>query len=286
MVLRFFSFCGVISLLASPVVAQFGVGNKKRGTNFQDLNELAQEQHQGKGGAMGMGMGMNGMPSMEDLAKMMDPAEMDEIIRQAMEDPEMMEMMKGFGDMDLSSAMKELANLTPEQLAQQMQEAMALFTSEDYLDTALQSQDEILKNLEASGMVSDEDLEAFRANPQKLEEEMKAAMNQLKELFNDPEAMDTATQIAQGLSDMLTDPEKMMAAMAELTDSLSDDDKIEEARLQLLANPEMAGSADLAELFGSSEMKDILNDPIAWRESVKKGKNMMFGGADGAKAEL
>ena len=37
---------------------------------------------------------------------------------------------------------------------------------------------------------------------------------------------------------MLTDPEKMMAAMAELTDSLSDDDKIEEARLQLLANPE------------------------------------------------
>ena len=265
----------------------------QRGTNFQDLNELAKEQQQGNGNhnhKMGMGMNMNGMPmpSMEDLAKMMDPAEMDEIIRQAMEDPEMMEMMKGFGDMnmDLSAAMKELANLTPEQLAQQMQEAMALFTSDDYLDTALQNQDEILKNLEASGMVSDEDLEAFRSNPQKLEQEMKAAMDQLKELFNDPEAMDTATQIAQGLSDMLTDPQKMMAAMAELTDSLSDDDKIEEARLQLLANPEMAGSADLAELFGSSEMKDILNDPIAWRESVKKGKHMMFGGADGAKAEL
>merc|ERR1712071_399698 len=155
---------------------------------------------------------------------------------------------------DLGSAMQELADLTPEKLAEQMQEAVNLFTSDSYFESALQNQEEILKNLEASGMVSEEDLEEFRANPTKLEEEM-------KELFSDPEALGTAAQIAQGLTGLLTDPEKLAEAMAELSNELTNDDKIEEARLQLLSNPDLAGNTDLAELFGSSEMKEILNDP-------------------------
>merc|ERR1712232_213164 len=165
-------------------------------------------------------------------------------------------------------------------------EAMNLFASDDYLETALSNQEEILKNLETSGMISAEDLAAFKANPEQLEQEMKAAMDQLRDLFSDPEALDAAAQIAQSLTDFLSDPSKLAEAMNELTAGLSDDDKIEEARLQLLSNPELAGNPELASLFESDEMKDILKDPVAWRESVKKGKNMMFNGVDGTKAEL
>jgi len=227
------------------------------------------------------GLGLN---SLDDFAGM-NPSDMEELIKHAMEDPEMKEIMNSL-NYDLGSAMQELADLTPEKLAEQMQEAVNLFTSDSYFESALQNQEEILKNLEASGMVSEEDLEEFRANPTKLEEEMKAAVEQMKELFSDPEALGTAAQIAQGLTGLLTDPEKLAEAMAELSNELTNDDKIEEARLQLLSNPDLAGNPDLAELFGSSEMKEILNDPVVWRESVKKGKNMMFNGVDGAKAEL
>merc|ERR1712071_195417 len=164
----------LLALMASPAVGQFGVaGGKKRGTNFQDLNEMAKEQFDNGG------LGLN---SLDDFAGM-NP-----------------------------SAMQELADLTPEKLAEQMQEAVNLFTSDSYFESALQNQEEILKNLEASGMVSEEDLEEFRANPTKLEEEMKAAVEQMKELFSDPEALGTAAQIAQGLTGLLTDPEKLAEA--------------------------------------------------------------------------
>jgi len=62
---------------------------------------------------------------------------------------------------------------------------------------------------------------------------------------------------------------------------LGDDDKIEEARLKLLEDPENAGEA-LASMFQNDEMKDILHDPIKWRESVKKGQGMLLGNQDAA----
>ena len=209
--------------------------------------------------------------------------DMNEILKHAMEDPDMKEMMNQF-DFDLEGAMAELANLTPEQLAKQMEEAMNLFTSDNYLETALENQEEILKNLETSGMMSEEELAAFRNNPQQLETEMKAAMDQLKDLFADPEAMNAATEIAQSLTGLLTDPTKLADAMAEMSAQLSDDDKIEEARLQILSNPEILGNKEMQELFGADEMKEILKDPAAWKQAIEQGKDMLF--ADGAKAEL
>lgn len=223
-----------------------------------------------------------GMASLDDLGNL-NMGDMNEILKHAMEDPEMKEMMKHL-NYDLEGAMQELANLSPADLAKQMEEAMSLFTSDNYLETALANQEEILKNLESSGMMSAEELAEFKANPQQLEQEMKAAMDQLKELFSDPEAMNAATEIAQGLTSLLTDPSKLAEAMAEMTQHLSDDDAIEEARLQILANPEILGNSDMAELFGADEMKEILHDPVAWKNAIQQGKDMLFTG--GAKAEL
>jgi len=264
-------FCGVTSLLSTPAVAQFGVGGKKRSTNFQDLNEMAKEEFDN-----------NGMASLDNLGNL-NMNDMNDILKHAMEDPEMKEMMQHL-DYDLEGAMQELANLSPEDLAKQMEDAMSLFTSEDYLETAMANQDEILKNLESSGMMSAEDLAEFKANPQQLEQEMKAAMDQLKDLFADPEAMNAATEIAQGLTGLLTDPSKLAEAMAEMTSQLSDDDAVEEARLQILANPELLGNSGMEELFAGEDMMKILKDPVAWKKAITEGKDMLF--ADGAKAEL
>lgn len=65
-----------------------------------------------------------------------------------------------------------------------------------------------------------------------------------------------------------------------MQDALADDDKIEEARLQLLNDPNMAGNKAVSDMFGSEEMKEILNDPAMWRKSVKEGQKMLMGEGD------
>jgi hypothetical protein len=100
--------------------------------------------------------------------------------------------------------------------------------------------------------------------------------------LNDPESLNAALSMMSGMMDMLGDPESAMKKLADTySNELNDDAKIEEARLQLLANPEMAENPMLASLFGDEDMKDILNDPIKWRNQVKKGQEMLLGGGAG-----
>merc|ERR1711862_842244 len=104
-----------------------------------------------------------------------------------------------------------------------------------------------------------------------------------KDMFSDPEAMKTVTDIAKGITDVLKNPDKLVDAMNsmsgydEVFKDLEDDDKIEEARLQLLKDPELAGNPILKSVYGSEEMKGILKDPVLWRETVKKGQGMLTG---------
>jgi len=109
-------------------------------------------------------------------------------------------------------------------------------------------------------------------------------------MFNDPEALKTVSDIAKGITDVLKDPEKLVDAMKTMSKSndifkeLADDDKIEEARLQLLDNPDLAGNPVLASLYESEEMKEILQDPVKWRETVRKGQGMLGAGGNAAMA--
>jgi uncharacterized protein (UPF0335 family) len=269
---RSYLFVGVASLFVGPSVAQFGVVNdKKRGTGFEDLQNEAKNQMAGFE-----------VDALGDLSKM-DPSKMQEYISEAMKNPEMMDMLGNMGA-GMEQALEDLAKMTPDEMAAQMKEAMDLIGGDDYLEEAMKDPDTLIQTLEASGMVTAEQLEEFKSNPEKLKEEMKEAMSQLKSLFNDPETIASASEIAKSLTSIMSDPEKMQEAVkgyaTQLENDLGDDDKIEEARLQLLADPSLAGGAEMAALFQGEEMQAILKDPEKWKAAVQQGKGMLMDGLE------
>jgi len=263
----------VISLLASPCVSQFGIAQNKRGTTFEDLNDAAKEKFEGvEVDAMGnIGKSGDTATGFEDLSKLMGDM---------MNDPALAKMMKD-ANTDVKGAIEELKKLSPEQFASQMQEAMSYLTSTDMLGKVMNNKEAVLQNLKASGLVDDKTIEEMSNNPEKLEADMKAAFGQMKDMFSDPDAMKKVTDIARGFTDVLKDPDKLVDAMNTLSSDifkeLEDDDKIEEARLQLLNDPELAGNPILKSVYESEEMKEILKDPVLWRETVKKGQGMLTG---------
>lgn len=109
--------------------------------------------------------------------------------------------------------------------------------------------------------------------------------SEMMKVFSDPSAMAEIATMMSGIGEMLADPEKMQEALmdiaAELEDwetALSDDEKIEEARQQLLKDPDLAENPALASVFDTKEMREIINDPKKWRKQVKEGQEMLKGG--------
>ena len=244
------------------------MSNRKGGT-FEEQREMAQQQMAG-GGDM-----------MEQLANL-DPDEMMKMIQESMNDPATMEYLNQFGE-GMGDVLDQLSKMNPDELMQQMQENIAQMSSPEILNSVLEQKDEVLASLLEQGLITAEQAADYEKNPEKFQEEMASAFNQMNELLSDPAALEAAMGMMTGMSDLLTNPEGAMGKMAEaLNDALGDDEKIEEARLQLLADPGAAGNPALASLFQSEDMLDILSDPIKFREEVKKGKEMMTGMGDGA----
>lgn len=264
----------IISLLTSPCASQFGIAQNKRGTTFEDLNEAAKEE-----------VAVDPMGNLGNLGNMAGLGDLSKMMEDMMKDPAMADLLND-ANTDVAGALEELKKLSPEQFAAQMQQAMSYLTSNDMLDKVLDNKETVLKNLETSGLVDKDTLEQMASNPEKLEADMKAAFGQMQEMFTDPEALETVANIAKGITDVLKNPDKLVEAMKTMSNDifkeLADDDKIEEARLQLLDNPDLAGNPILASLYNSDEMKEILKDPVKWRETVKKGQGML--GNNGAAA--
>merc|ERR1712127_933888 len=159
------------------------------------------------------------------------------------------------------------------------EEAMSMLTSMDMQQNLLGQKEEVLSMMEAQGTATPEEIAEYRADPAKFEAEMSKAFSQMQEMFSDPEAMETVVQMVKGFGNIMKDPAAAMSKLGGvLQDALADDDKIEEARLQLLNDPSVAGNPAVSEMFGTDEMKEILNDPDRWRESVKEGQRMLTGG--------
>lgn len=259
--------------MVGPAVAQFGVP-KKAGSNFEQLQEQAQQE-----GAMG---GLGNM-NMDALANM-DMDEMQKMIKQAMDDPQMMEAM-GQMNTGVADAMDQLSKMDPEAIQKQMMEGLSMLTSGDIMDSVMGKKDEVLETLAAQGLVDEAKIEEYRNDPELFEREMKDAFGQMKDIFSNPETVQAATEMMKGMGDVMANPEKAMQQLAgSMEGLLGDDDKIEEARLQLLASPDKAGNPLLAEMFQGDEMKEILKDPVKWREQVKKGQGMLMGEQGGAAA--
>jgi hypothetical protein len=177
----------------------------------------------------------------------------------------------------MEGAMTELLNMDSEQLKAQMAEAMEMLTSMDMQQNILNQQEEVLAMMEAQGTATPEEIAEYRANPEKFAEKMNEAFGQMKEIFTDPKALDELVQMMKGFGELMRDPKGAMSKLGSvLQDALADDEKIEEARLQLLSDPSAAGVAN----FDSEEMQEILRDPVKWRKSVKEGQRMMMGGGN------
>lgn len=269
---------GLASLLLSPVSAQFGVGKRpKGGGTFEEMNQLAQDK---------MG-GLDGANLMDELANM-DPDEMMKMIQESMNDPETMKYMEQFGA-GMGDVMEQLANMDPEVMKKQIQDNLAQMSSPEILNSVLENKDEVLDSLLEQGLITPEQVEEYRTNPAAFQEQMASAFDEMNKILADPEALDAALEMMSGMANVLGDPSSAMKAISEAFDAeLGNDDKIEEARLQLLSDPSAAGNPALAALFENEDMIDIMQDPVKFREQVKKGQEMIAGmggagaGLDGA----
>jgi len=261
---RAIKFVGIASMLCAPAVAQFGVP-QKRGGSFEELNEAAKEDLAGNG--------------MADFANM-DYNELMKMIQETMDDPAMMEYVDGLSA-GMGDAMEQLSKMSPEEIQTQMEQNLKAMASPDMLNSVMEQKDEVLATLKAQGLITDEQLEEFQNDPQKFQETMGEAFGQMTKMLSDPDAIDAVSQVMKGVSEIMKDPAAAMGQLAQaFSEGLGDDDKIEEARLQLLADPENAGNPALASLFQDVEMQEILKDPIKWREQVKKGQEMLGGLGD------
>lgn len=290
MVTRTVKVVGMSSLallgLVMPATAQFGVGGnrRKQASSFEEVNKMAAERMAtddagGAGGLESMFGDMDlGDMDLGALMKDLDPKMMQEMMMEGMKDPAMQEMFSG-----MQGAMDELLNMDADELKVQMEEAMNMLTSQDMQQNILDQKEEVLAMMEAQGTATPEEIAEYRADPAKFQEAMSQAFGQMKEIFSDPEAMDTVVQMMQGFGSIMKDPAAAMSKLGGvLQDALADDDKIEEARLQLLNDPSVAGNQAVSDMFGTEEMKDILNDPEKWKKSVKEGQKMMMGGGNAA----
>jgi len=277
MVYRATLLIGTFLLGLNDCAAQFGVAGKNKATTFEDLNEAATENFAGAGvDAYG---NMEGMQGMQEMLGQLGNMDLSKMLEEVMSDPESMKMLEEMGK-GMGEVAEQLKDSSPEEL---IKNALDMIDSGSLFDALKDNMGEVIKNLADTGMVPPEKLEEYEASPEKFKEDLDQAMEMMGDMFKDPETIAAASQVLKGFSDAYQNPElmkeqfnKFAASFSEnLNLELSDDAKIEEARLQLLENPELAGDPSLASVFSSEEMKEILSDPVKWRESVKKGQGLL-----------
>lgn len=259
------------ALLIVPASAQFGVpgGKRQAGTNFQDMQEMAKAKTDGADGG--------------------DMANLEEMMKNALDNPDFMNQMGDMGA-QFGDAMEQMMKMSPEELAEQMEAAMKLMTDGDMVENIMNQKDEVIKSLEASGAVPPEELERYKTDPAYFELKMRESFEQMGELMNNPEYINQAAGVMQGMTEMMNDPSQMDGMMDMMSAGMQDDEQIEEARLQFLAG-EFSGIPGFSEAFETEEMQQVLKDPVKWRETVKEGFADMMGGGgggllNGAKDEL
>ena len=146
------------------------------------------------------------------------------------------EMMAGMSEDDVAAyyaemqgAMEELAKMSPDELAS----SMAAVMDSPEIKGMISDPSAILESMRGTGVVSDEQIDEYLANPEKYAKEVEAMTQEMMKVFTDPEAMSSIVEMMQGVGDILADPAKLEEAMLdiikELDDwesALSDDEKV------------------------------------------------------------
>lgn len=262
---------GVTSLLITPTYGQFGVGKRNQGGGtFQERNEQARA-----GASSGSATDM-----ISELGNL-DQSDLMDMIRESMNDPATLEYLEQLGQ-GMDDVMKQLASMDPEQMKDQITQNLAAVSSKETLDLVLEQKDEVLESLLLQGLITEEQMIEYQNDPEAYQRQMTEAFEEMGKILADPAALDAAMEMMSGMADIMKNPDEAMARLAEAFNAeLGDDDKIEEARMQLLADPSAAGNPALASLFENDDMLELLQDPKKWREQVKRGQKMMAGAGVG-----
>lgn len=125
-------------------------------------------------------------------------------------------------------------------------------------------------------------------NPEKYAAEMEAMTSEMMKIFSDPTAMQDMMEMMTGVGEILSDPAKLEEALEDIVKELeqwetdlSNDEKVEAARLQLLNDPDLTENPALREVFGTKEMKEIIGSKEKWRKTVQEGKDKLRMGGGG-----
>jgi hypothetical protein len=259
--LTYFSY----SVFVQPSSAQFGVaaGRKKVGTSFHELNErLKSESDTAASGTAGVG----------------DLSNIQELMAKAFEDPATLQaiqqMTSGFQD-----AMQELSKMDPSALQSQMEQVLNMMTQGDIMDAVLSKKDDVLANLELTGLVPPEELAKYKADPAYFETQMKGAFDQMKGIFSDPTVLETASKAMQGMQAAMTDPlllklNELLLATREVTAL-----EMEELRLLFLQAPDHPALTMFQGL--AEEIKDSRKFQKGFQEARQSIKDLMDDGASG-----
>jgi DNA gyrase/topoisomerase IV subunit A len=164
---------------------------------------------------------------------------------------------------------------------------MELLSGSDVMQGMFQNQDLILKQLEEAGVVDAGELEKFKKDPEYFEQKMKEGLNQMKDIFSNPEILKAATETMKATTEMYKNPEKVQEALGALMADVDfDDAQIEEVRQLFLKDPKSNGL--LQAMIGeggktAEELEDILSDPKKWKENVKEGLGQLKGLSGGSR---
>mmetsp|Transcript_3219 Transcript_3219/g.3780 ORF Transcript_3219/g.3780 Transcript_3219/m.3780 type:complete len:276 (+) Transcript_3219:79-906(+) len=245
---------GVISVLAAPIGAQFGLPkNNKAGTSFEELNEKMRES----GG-------------MED-ADTLDLSTIQEMFSNSMTDPE---TMKAFEQMGLSmlEGMNKLGDMDPQFLEKQFEEMTKMMTGGDIMNSVMEKKDEVLENLEKTGLVTAEELAKYKADPAYFEDQMSSAFDKMKDMFSNPSLLSDASDAMKGVQDMMSNPVIQEINDLLLADSVTDIE-IEEMRLKFLQHKESLSNGAAAAMMGS--MMDDVNDSAKFKNAIVESREML-----------
>lgn len=245
------------------------MAGRKKKTDFQ----RQQEQAAAGGGADDMesmlSSLLNGGGGGGDLAKLQD------MWTEALKDPAIMKQMEGMGE-EYVRAMEQLAKMTPEELEQQMQDAMRMLTDDSMVESVLAKKEEVLAQLEATKAVPPEELARLKVDDEYFEAKMRDSFAQMQGVFTNPDYLKMASQAMGSMKDLM-DGEGTQALndLTELLKSVDFDDpaQVELARQKLLESDNPL----LVDMFAGDGMSEIIGDPEKFRETVQQGANVMKG---------
>jgi len=274
MLLRLFSL--TIALVASPCLAQFGLGPKRRdaaaGTNFEDLQEQAKRRAAGKDalGALGdLGLGDLGLG---------DLGELEDMIKELYDDPKAMEELAKLGEQgmeDLNKIMEQLNSMSPEAMAEEMQKAVKMLEDGSLIDNMMENKEEMLKQMEQAGLIPPEEMAKLKSDPEYFEKAIKESFSKMGEIVSNPEYIKQTTEAIEAMKSIGKDEngEDISALLADLLTGSASEETIEATRQKLLKS-NLANDPMMAAIPG---LKEMINDPVKFREEFKAG---LGGGRD------